>query len=429
MKYPKINTELFLNNRKNFNNRLKDKSIAVLHSNDVMPRNGDNTFSFRQNSDLFYLSGIDQEETVLLLFPDAPLEKYREVLFLRETNDYIKVWEGEKFTKEKAKEYSGVQTILWNDQFETIFNMLVPFADNIYLNLNENDRAITEVPYKDLRFANEVKERFPLHKYERIAPITGDLRSIKSDIETDLISKACEITGHAFDRILKYVKPGVKEYEIEAEISHEFLKRRATGYAYHPIIASGESACILHYNDNNKVCADGDLLLMDFGCEFANYASDMTRTIPVNGKFTDRQKDVYNATLRVMKEATSMLRPGITLNDYNKEVGTIMEKELIHLGLLSQKDIDEQNPDVPAYKKYFPHGTAHYMGLDVHDIGNRYVSIQPGMVLTCEPGIYIPDENIGVRIENDILVTEGDPIDLMGNIPLEVDEIEDLMHS
>lgn len=429
MKYPKINTELFLNNRKNFNNRLKDKSIAVLHSNDVMPRNGDNTFSFRQNSDLFYLSGIDQEETVLLLFPDAPLEKYREVLFLRETNDYIKVWEGEKFTKEKAKEYSGVQTILWNDQFETIFNMLVPFADNIYLNLNENDRAITEVPYKDLRFANEVKERFPLHKYERIAPVTGDLRSIKSDIETDLISKACEITGHAFDRILKYVKPGVKEYEIEAEISHEFLKRRATGYAYHPIIASGESACILHYNDNNKVCADGDLLLMDFGCEYANYASDMTRTIPVNGKFTDRQKDVYNATLRVMKEATSMLRPGITLNDYNKEVGTIMEKELIHLGLLSQKDIDEQNPDVPAYKKYFPHGTAHYMGLDVHDIGNRYVSIQSGMVLTCEPGIYIPDENIGVRIENDILVTEGDPIDLMGNIPLEVDEIEDLMHS
>ncbi|MEX0813992.1 MAG: aminopeptidase P N-terminal domain-containing protein [Chitinophagales bacterium] len=429
MKYPKIKSGLFVNNRNNFRNQLKSKSLAVLHSNDIMPRNGDNTYKFRQNSDLFYLSGIDQEDTILLLFPDAPVEKYREVLFIKETNEKIKVWEGEKFTKEKAKEYSGIKTVIWNDDFDAIFNMLVPFAEHLYLNLNENDRAATEVPYKDLRFANKVKARFPLHKYERIAPIVGNLRCIKSEIEVGLLSKACEITGNAFERVLKFMKPGVMEYEVEAEILHEFLCNRATGYAYHPIVASGEAACILHYNDNNKACKDGDLLLMDFGCEYANYASDMTRTIPVNGKFTDRQKDVYNATLRVMKEATSMLRPGITLNDYNKEVGLIMEKELVQLGLLSQKDIDEQNPDVPAYKKYFPHGTAHYMGLDVHDIGNRYEVMKPGMVFTCEPGIYIPKENIGVRIENDILVTDGDPVDLMGDIPREVEEIEHLMNS
>lgn len=429
MKYNKINPELFLNNREQFAKLLNKNSLVVLHSNDVMPRNGDNAYKFRQNSDLFYLSGIDQEETILLIFSDSPVEKYKEVLFVRETNDMIKVWEGEKFTKEKAKEYSGIETVLWTDQFDTIYNMLAPFAEYLYLNLNENDRAASEVPYKDLRFANKVKEKFPLHSYKRVAPLMSKLRSIKSDIEVDLIQTACNITGKAFDRVMKFVKPGVTEYEIEAEIMHEFLWNRATTYAYHPIIASGNDSCILHYDKNNKVCKEGDILLMDFGCEYANYASDLSRTIPVSGKFTERQKDVYNATLRVMKEATAMLRPGITLNDCNTEVGKIMEKELVGLGLLTDKDIANQNPAVPAYKKYFPHGTSHFLGLDVHDIGNRYEVMQPGMVFTCEPGIYIPEENIGIRIENDILVTDGDPIDLMKDIPREVEEIEDIMNS
>lgn len=429
MKYPQIDKDLFVNNRNRYVQKLSPNALSVFHSNDVMPRNGDNTHLFRQNSDFFYLTGIDQEESILLLFPNAPQDKFKEVLFVKETNDFIKVWEGEKFTKEKATAYSGIENVLWLDQFETIFNMLVPFSENLYLNLNENDRANTEVPYRDLRFANEVKARFPLHNYKRSAPIMSDLRSIKSNTEVDLIKEACNITGKAFDRVMKFVKPGVKEYEIEAEIHHEFLRNRATTYAYHPIVAAGANSCVLHYNDNNKACKDGDLLLMDFGCEYANYASDLSRTIPVNGKFSERQKEVYNAVLKVMKEATSMLRPGTTLHQYNQEIGLIMEKELIQLDLLTQKDIDNQNPKVPAYKKYFPHGTSHFMGLDVHDIGNRYAPIEAGMVFTCEPGIYIPEEKIGVRIENDILVTDSDPIDMMADIPREVDEIESIMNS
>ena len=301
------------------------------------------------------------------------------------------------------------------------------YAENVYINLNENDRAVIKVPYRDLRFANELRNRFPLHNYERAGRIMSELRSIKSEGEIKLIREACAITEKAFRRVMKAMKPGVMEFEIEAEIISEFIRNRSSDHAYYPIIASGASACVLHYVENNKECKDGDLVLMDFGCEYANYASDLTRTIPVNGKFTPRQKEMYNAVLRVMKQAKNMLRPGTILNDYNAEVGKIMEGELIKLGLLNADEVKKQNPDAPLYKKYFMHGTSHFMGLDVHDIGNRFAPMKAGMVFTCEPGIYVPEESIGIRIENDILITDKDPIDLMSTIPIEVEEIEELM--
>ncbi len=406
---------------------MKPNSMAIFHSNDQMPRSGDQTFYFRQNADLYWLTGIDQEDTMLILYPDSPRPEYREVLLLRKTNEVIAVWEGHKYTIEEAKKASGVKNIIWNEEFDTIVNVLMVYAENVYLNLNENDRAIIKVPYRDLRFANELQSRYPLHNYERGGRLMNELRSIKSEGEIKLIREACSITEKAFRRVMKVMKPGVMEYEIEAEIISEFVRNRATDHAYYPIIASGASACVLHYVENNKECKDGDMILMDFGCEYANYASDLTRTIPVNGKFTPRQKEMYNAVLRVMKQAKQMLRPGKILNDLNNEVGKIMEGELIKLGLLNADEVKKQNPDAPLYKKYFMHGTSHFMGLDVHDIGNRYGQMKAGMVFTCEPGIYVPEENIGIRIENDILITDKDPIDLMSTIPIEVEEIEDLM--
>ncbi|HNR19507.1 MAG TPA: aminopeptidase P family protein [Bacteroidia bacterium] len=427
MKYIPLSQSLYTENRKKFVAHLKPKSIAIFNSNDEMPFKGDQTFKFTQHPDLLWLSGIDQEQTTLVIFPDSPLPQYREVLFVRKTNEHIAIWEGHKYSQAEAQEASGIKTVLWNDTFESVVPMLMHHAEHCYLNINENDRHAWNVPYKDLRFANEWKQRFPAHKFERSGPLMAQLRSIKSDEEIKAMQKAMDITEKAFRKVLKFVKPGVMEYEIEAEIIHEFIRKRANGHAYNPIIASGASACVLHYNDNNKECKDGDLLLMDFGAEYANYAADLTRTIPVNGKFTPRQRDVYNAVLRVMRAATKMLVPGNTIEKYHIEVGKLMEQELLSLGLISKEDIKKQNPDWPAYKKYFMHGTSHFLGLDVHDIGNKYEPMRAGMIFTCEPGIYIPEESIGIRIENNILLTTKEPIDLMASIPVEADEIEELM--
>jgi Xaa-Pro aminopeptidase len=429
MKYLPISNALFVENRTRFSEKMKEKCLAIFVSNDQMPQSADQTFPFKQNPDLFYLTGIDQEETYLLLFPDAPNEKYREILFIRKTNDYLAVWEGEKFTKEKAAAVSGIKTVLWTDDFPNMFNMLMFQAKGCYLNLNEHDRASNNVPYHEFRFAKETQAKYPLHEYHRAAPLMHRLRAIKNNVEVELLQTACDITKKGFERVLKFVKGGVYEYEIEAEITHEFLRNRATGHAYHPIIASGKDSCILHYDKNNKICLDGEVLLMDFGAEYANYCADMTRTIPVNGLFTTRQKEVYNAVLRVMKDATQMLRPGNTIDELSKEVGRIVENELIGLGLLKSQDVKNQNPDAPLYKKYFMHGTSHFLGLDVHDVGCRQEPIKAGMVFTCEPGIYIREENIGIRLENDILVTDSEPFDLMKHIPIEAEEIEQIMNS
>ena len=428
-KYDDIASELFVKNRSNYSKYLKENSIAIFHSCDLMPRVGDGTHTFRQNSDLLYLTGIDQEETTLLIFPNSPIEQYREVLFIRKTSEHIAIWEGRKYTIEEAREQSGIQTILLSDQFEGIFSMLMNYAHSVYINLNENDRAIADVPYKDVRFAQECKAKYPLHKYERSGPIMSKLRSVKHPLEIEQLQIACDITDKAFRRVLSFVKPGVTEYEIEAEIIHEFIRNRATGHAYNPIIASGVDSCILHYNDNNKVCQDTEVLLMDFGAEYANYCADLTRTIPVNGKFSDRQKQVYNACLRVHREAVNIMKPGITLAELNEQVAKVVEGELIGLGLFTKEDVAKQDPKNPLYKKYFMHGNSHFLGLDVHDIGNRYEKLPVGVVITNEPGIYIPAEKIGIRIENDIWISEKGNIDLMKNIPIEVDEIESLMNS
>jgi len=427
MKYEQIDKTLFIRNRKRFCKELKSNSLAIFNSNDIMPTNADGTMEFRQNNDLFHLSGIDQEESILLICPDALDEKHREILFLKETNEHIAVWEGAKLNKDQAFETSGIKTVYWLNQFESVLQTLINEVKQVYLNSNEHLRANVEVETRDARFGKWIRETYPTHDYERSAPIMHKIRSIKDEVEIALIQKACDLTGSAFRKILKTIKPGVMEYEIEADIIHEFIRNRSRGFAYTPIIASGASACVLHYIDNNRECKAGDVILMDFAAEYANYASDLTRCVPVSGKFTARQKEVYNAVLRVMKAATKMLVPGTFLHEYQAEVGELMEKELLGLGLITQEDIDKQTPDSPAYKKYFMHGTSHYLGLDVHDVGSWTKPIEAGMVFTCEPGIYIPEENLGIRLENDILVTENGPKDLMANIPLEADDIEALM--
>ncbi|MEO6167405.1 MAG: aminopeptidase P family protein [Chitinophagales bacterium] len=427
MKYLPIDQQLFVENKKNFTAHLLPNSIAFFQANDEMPKSADMNFQFRQNADLFYLTGIDQEETLLIIFPDSPLPEYKEVLLLRRTNEVIAVWEGHKYTVEEAQAQSGVKTVMWFDEFESILHMLMTYAEHVYLNTNENYRAHPQVEDKNLRFAHELMRRFPVHQYHRSAPIMMQLRQIKSTIEVNLIKEAIRITAVAFERVLKFTRPGVTEYEIEAEITHEFLRNRSGGHAYTPIIASGKNACVLHYVENNQTCKRGDLLLLDFGADYGNYAADLTRTIPVSGKFTPRQKEVYNAVLRVQRQSMELLRPGTIINEYHKEVGKMMEQELLDLGLLKQAAVKKQDPEKPLYKKYFMHGTSHHLGLDVHDLGTRFAPIEAGMVFTCEPGIYIPEENIGIRIENDILVTNGAPVDLMAMIPVEVKEIEALM--
>jgi Xaa-Pro aminopeptidase len=408
---------------------MKSKSLAVFNSNDIMPTNADGTMPFRQNNDIFYLSGIDQEETVLLLFPDCPQEKHREVLFVRETNEEIAIWEGHKLTKKEATEVSGIQTVYWLSDFKKIFHLLMGKCDDVYLNSNEHTRAVVEVETRDARFIKWCKETFPLHAYNRITPHMHDLRAVKSASEIDQIQTACNITEEGFRRVLKFVKPGVMEYEIEAEYVHEFVRRGSRGFAYTPIVASGFNSCVLHYIENDQACKAGDLLLMDVGAEYGNYNADMTRTIPVSGRFTPRQKEVYNAVLRIMKEAKSILKTGILIDEYHKQVGEIVTKELLDLKLISMNDVKNQDPAWPAYKKYMMHGTSHHLGLDVHDVGNWDNKVAPGMVFTVEPGIYIREENFGIRLENDVVITPGGNDDLMKNIPIEAEEIEELMNS
>lgn len=428
MKYLPINNEVFVKNRDNFVSRLKPCSIAIFNSNDEFPRSGDQSFLFKQNPDFFYLTGIDQEQSILILFPECPNPLYKEVLFLRQTNEHIAVWEGHKYTKEEAQLASGIPNIYWFGEFDAILQTIINYAEHIYINTNENDRYVHAVPYRDIRFLESLRSKYPLHKYERSALILRDLRVVKSATEIDLTKKACEITRDAFIRVLKFIQPGVTEYEIEAEITHEFLRQRATGHAYNPIIASGKNAIVLHYTDNNQVCKDGDVILFDFAAEYANYNADMSRSVPVNGRFTKRQRDVYDAVLRVMRTATKMIVAGAVWNDYHEEVGKIMTDELIALGLLDKHDVAKQDPKMPAYKKYFMHGTSHHLGLDVHDFASRYKLFEVGNILTCEPGIYIPAEGLGIRIENNILITENGNIDLMANIPVEAEHIEEIMN-
>ncbi len=428
-RYHKINPNLFKLNRKRFARQMKSKSIAIFHSNDLMPRNGDQYYQFRQNSDLFYLSGLDQPEAIVVLFPNCIKDGFEEIAFIKRTNAHIAIWEGHKYTQEEASEISGIKKVFWLDEMDTILTELILLADRIYINSNENDRYQSDVISRDLRFGHELMKKYPTHKYHRSQPILKKLAMIKSDIEVGLIQIACNITDQAFRRVLDFVKPGVLEYEVEAEIIYEFIRSGANGHGYNPIIGSGINSCCLHYNDNNKECKNGDVLLMDFGAEYANYTADLTRTIPVNGKFTKRQRKVYDAVLKVMRNATEMLVPGTTLEDYHKEVGKMMESELIDLKLITKHDVEKQDKNAPAYKKYFMHGTSHHLGLDVHDLGDRYIPIQAGMVFTCEPGIYIPEEKLGIRLENDILVTDHQPIDLMAHIPVEAEEIEELMNT
>jgi Xaa-Pro aminopeptidase len=429
MKYLSLDKLMFTNNRKNFVSRIKSNSIAVFYANDEFPRSGDQSFIFKQNPDFFYLTGIDQEQSILVLYPECPNSQYREVLFLRQTNEHIAIWEGHKYTKEEARQASGIENIFWLTDFEAIFHSIVNYADNIYINTNENDRFSFSVPYRDLRMLDELRVKYPLHHYERAAPIMRDLRAVKSDVEIELTKKACGITRDAFIRVLKFVKPGVAEYEIEAEIIHEFIRQRATGHAYSPIIGSGKNAVVLHYIDNNQVCKEGEVILLDFGAEYANYNADMTRSIPVSGRFTPRQRDVYNAVLRVMRAATEMIVAGAVWNEYHEEVGKVMTGELISLGLLDKHDVEKQDPKMPVYKKYFMHGTSHHLGLDVHDFASRYKPFESGNILTCEPGIYIQAEGLGIRLENNILITKNGNTDLMADIPVEADEIESIMNS
>lgn len=429
MRYESIDKNLFIKNRKKFVAQMEKNSVAVFNSNDVYPSSSDGTIPFKQHSDIFYLSGVDQEESILVLFPDAFEDKYREMLFVTETNEHIAVWEGAKLDKEAAYETSGIKSVFWLDQFETVMKAVMAQAEHIYLNKNEHLRADTTVQTREDRFIEWVKKNYPAHQTCKSAPILHQIRSVKEPEELDLMQTACNITGKAFNRVLNFTKPGVWEFEIEAEIKHEFTINRSRGFAYTPIIGAGKNACVLHYIENKDQVKDGDLILMDFGAEYANYDSDMTRCVPANGRFTDRQKEIYNAVLRVKKASEKLLVPGAFLGEYHKEVGELMTKELLDLGLLDKKDVQNQNPEWPAYKKYFMHGTSHFIGLDTHDVGLWTEPLKAGMVFTCEPGIYIQEEGIGVRLEDDLVVQkEGAPKNLMGHIPIEVEEIEDVMN-
>lgn len=429
-KYEQISSSLFVKNRKKFTEKMQPKSLAIFNSNDIYPVSSDSTLPFAQHRDIFYLSGVDQEESILLIFPDAYKEEHREILFLRETNEHIAIWEGEKLTKEKATEVSGVKTVFWLSDFDRIFYNLMNEAENIYLNKNEHYRAVLEVQTREDRFIERVKKEFPLHEILRSNPILQHLRSVKEPEEIALMQTACNITEKGIRRLLNFIKPNVWEYEIEAELIHEFIKNRSKGFAYTPIIASGNNANVLHYIANNMQCKDGDLILLDVGAEYANYSSDLTRTIPVNGKFTERQKQIYNAVLDMKNFATSLLVPGNNWYDYHKECGDFYTSKFLELGLLDKADVQNEDKNWPAYKKYMMHGTSHHMGLDTHDYGILSDKFVENMVFTVEPGIYLPAEGIGIRIEDDVVIQKsGEPFNLMKNIPIEVEEIEELMNS
>ncbi len=430
MKYDKIDKQLFIKNRKNFMAQMKPNSLAIFNSNDIFSTGADSTLPFPQNRDIFDLSGVAQDASVLVLFPDAPKEKHREILFLTETNAHIAVWEGEKLDKDKAFETSGIKTVYWLKDMDKVLFEVMTQCDTVYLNTNEHYRANVEMETRDARFAKWLKDRYPAHSVAKSNPILQRLRAVKDPIELELMQTACDITEKGFRRILEFTKPGVWEYNLEAEFMHEFLNNRSKGFAYTPIIASGNNANVLHYIENNQQCKAGDLILIDAGAEYANYSSDMSRTIPVSGKFTDRQKDVYNAVNRVKNEATKMLVPGTLWEEYHVEVGKLMTSELLGLGLLDKADVQNENPDWPAYKKYFMHGTSHHIGLDTHDYGLLHEPMQANNVFTVEPGIYLPDEGFGIRLEDDVVIQDnGEPFNLMRNIPIEVEEIEEIMNS
>ena len=429
MKYDRIDKALYIANRQKFTAQMAAGSLAIFNSNDIYPVSADSTLPFAQHRDILYLSGVDQEESILVLFPNASNPAHREVLFLKETSELTAIWEGEKLTKQTAFETSGIQTVYWLQQFPTIFKQMMAEASGIYLNTNEHLRANTEVETREDRFIKQIKQDYPAHQVHKSAPIMHKIRSIKSPLELDLMQTACNITEAGVRRLLSFIKPSVWEYEIEAELAHEFLRKRSKGFAYTPIIASGKNACVLHYIENNQQCLDGDVILLDVGAEYANYSSDLTRCIPVNGRFTARQKAVYNAVLHVKNEATKLLVPGTIMAEYHKKVGSLMEEQLVNLGLISMEDIKNQDPAWPAYKKYFMHGTSHFLGLDTHDVGLWHEPIAANMVFTVEPGIYIPAEGLGIRLEDDVVVqASGAPFNLMGNIPIETDEIEALMN-
>lgn len=427
MKQIRFSRDFHTNNRQRFAGQMQPGSLAIFHSNDVHYRNGDQPFRFRQQSDFFYLTGIDQEKSILMMFPDCPNPDLREILFSIEPTESLQTWEGHKYSQKEAAEISGIGKVRWNGQFDATLAEAMSFADHVYLNANEYPKFSTDVPYRDLRFAKEIREKFPNHNYLRAAPLIYKLRTIKSKEEIHMMQNAINLTGKAFERVLKFVEPGVREYEIEAEITHEFLYEGAAGTAYHSIIASGMNACTLHYIENAGECKDGELLLMDFGAEYGHYAADLTRTIPVNGKFSERQKQCYQSVLRVLRQAPRLLVPGKTIDQVNREVNKLMEEEMITLGLLTREEVERQDPDKPLFSKYFMHGVTHFLGLDVHDVGSKFEPLKPGMVMTFEPGLYIREENMGIRLENNFLVTEKEAIDLSAGVPLEINEIEALM--
>jgi Xaa-Pro aminopeptidase len=428
MRYEPISNELFIRNRRNLRGLLKPNSLVVVHSNDIYPTNADGTMSLKQNSDLLYLTGIDQEESVVVLMPDAIDPKDREILFVRETSEHIAIWEGKKLSKEQAREVSGIERIEWSESFEGFLHRMVPQAEHVYLTTNEHLRANIVVETRNARFIKECQARYPLHRYERLAPLTHRLRMIKGAEEIQIIQKACDITEAGFRRLLGFIKPGVGEWEIEAELLHEFVRSGSRGFAYAPIIGTGANACVLHYVENSSRCQDGEMVLLDVAAEYRGWNSDLTRTIPVNGRFTKRQREVYDAVLRVFRACNTLLRPGNNPLEYQRQAIELMEEELVNLGLFSAKEAKAQGPDKALVKKYFMHGTSHHLGLDVHDVCPPHQTFAEGMVFTIEPGIYIREENLGVRIENDVLIGKHGNIDLMKNIPIETGEIEELMN-
>ena len=426
MRYQPLNSQMFSSHRANLAKLLLPNSLAVVNANDILPTNADGTLVLHPNSDLFYLAGVEQEESILLLYPDAHEENMREILFLRETNDLIATWEGHKLTKEEARKVSGIKRVEWLSEFRPLFHRLICECEHVYLNSNEHKRASIEVPTREARFVADTRARYPLHDYQRLARLTHRLRAVKSEGEVALLKQACAITRAGFLRVCKFVKPGVTETEVEAEFAHEFI-RRGGNFAYSPIIASGKNACVLHYLANDQVCRNGELLLLDVAAAYANYNSDLTRTIPVSGRFRRRQRQVYNAVLRVLRAVSKAATPGKLPKAWQKEAEAFVEKELVDLGLLKMAEVKKQDPDNPALKKYFMHGVGHPLGLDVHDVANTTLPIQEGWVLTVEPAIYIPAEGFAVRLENDILVQASGNVDLMADIPIEAGEVEKLM--
>jgi len=427
MKYLPLNAEIFVQNRRRFTEQMEKNAIAIFNSNDELPMNGDALYKFKQNSDLYWLTGIEQEDSMLVLFPDNPDKKYREVLVLVRPNELKEKWDGRRHRAAEAKAISGISTVVWLDMLDGLLQQWIHLADTIYLNTNENDRKANQVPVRDYRYAEQLRQRYPLHQYRRSAKIMRELRAVKTALEIEVLQKAIDITENTFRRLLTFIKPGVMEYEIEAEIYHSFLSQRATGPAYGSILASGDRARTLHYVSNNQECLAGELVLMDFGAEYGGYCADLTRTVPVSGKFTKRQKTVYNACLDLHNYAKSLLKPGITIVDYHDKVGEHATQLFLKIGLLKKTDIKNEDPENRAYRKYLYHGISHHLGIDVHDLGTKTAPIKAGMVFTVEPGIYIEEEKMGVRIENNLWITRNGNKDLMANIPITVEEIESLM--